>query len=367
MPKQLGFFSLLVLVLLAVFVAIKIFPLEKDGSSFDAASYVSEQEDTLSELASRCSLEQEPSISTCVNWAEVSMAWGSVWNDKLPGLWEKDCADGQVLSCRRNEVYSQATRRSPRYWVSLGQSESPEESWPRVNDTGSVFGIQEWLSIGIEGLVHGQNSSLNLVCGSLGELPETLVCANKGNKEMNSALGRVISYVEQGQKLQTIGEHRKNPLLRFWQGVNLKRDDFIDVTQRLQSMGSILPEEERFWHWLSSRNWKYLLMFNYYSLFSGIPSHEFLHGLYFESEQYRNVLSHVFGSRDLPLMGLRFFIERLYNTADEFIKHNEMQAYLLQHSSFLQDQKSVFSRDQVLNEISRRAPEIKIDRFRQGL
>jgi hypothetical protein len=101
-----------------------------------------------------------------------------------------------------------------------------------------------------------------MACGLVVELPETLVCVSRGNTRINNALGRVVTYIEHGRKILSKEEHLSNPLLRFWQGSNLRRSDFESAVELLSRAGKPLADEARLWDWMLARPWKYFLSFS---------------------------------------------------------------------------------------------------------
>jgi hypothetical protein len=189
---------------------------------------------------------------------------------------------------------------------------------------------------------------------------------SRGNTRINNALGRVVTYIEHGRKILSKEEHLSNPLLRFWQGSNLRRSDFESAVELLSRAGKPLADEARLWDWMLARPWKYFLSFSAPSVFTGVPSHEFLHGLYFQSANFRNVVEDTLSSTPEGLERLKFFIAKIFDTNDKYILNNEIQAYLLQHQSSFTDVKSRVVRDRLVSGFRRQSAGFEIDRFMVG-
>jgi hypothetical protein len=97
-----------------------------------------------------------------------------------------------------------------------------------------------------------------------------------------------------------------------------------------------------------------------------VPSHEFLHGLYFQSANFRNVVEDTLSSTPEGLERLKFFIAKIFDTNDKYILNNEIQAYLLQHQSSFTDVKSRVVRDRLVSGFRRQSAGFEIDRFMVG-
>lgn len=363
-PKKYLLAATAVLGVGGLFFGARILFLKKERHSFDGPAFVQEQESELEALRAKCDRTKPFSLRECQTWAEVSTAWSSESTTRLGQLWNQNCAAGQEESCRKWEMRRRLQAQPPQYWSRRQLESGGTRSWPAILELQQPLAAKDWLEIGFEGVVHGAGSSYDLVCGNSVELPDTLICASHGNVRINTAIGRAVSYIEQGKKLLSIGEHTRNPLLRFWQGTNLIRGDFDYAAKLLKETSPLLPEEESLWNWLDGKRWKYLITFNSFSVFSGIPSHEFLHGVYFSNPQYRDVVDGVLKSKSSLLKPVNLFLDRIFDTSDEYIRNNEIQAYLLQHRSFLNGKKSQKVREDLLSEISK-IP-MNLDVFRQG-
>jgi hypothetical protein len=90
------------------------------------------------------------------------------------------------------------------------------------------------------------------------------------------------------------------------------------------------------------------LAFNSYSVFSGVPSHEFLHAAYFYSPEFRNISSRALQFHLGSLSDVGRYVTSIYKTDSPFILVNEIQAYLLQSGSPFQDLHHRLARDLVL-------------------
>jgi hypothetical protein len=336
--------------------------------NFAAPAFVAQQEVTLARLQSDCSLSGTAPGRVCAHWAMVNWAWNSEFHPDALFWLEKSCAEDDALSCQRRQRIESMRSHSLSHWEFLnkGIEVGAGEEWPRVSEVASSLSMSEWLDVALQGALKGEDSAADLVCGSSIELPEALVCVSKGNKRLNDALGRVVSYVEHGRKILSLTEHKQNPLLRFWQGTDLRRDDFNQAVEILRRQGSLLPEEQRLWDWLGARTWKYLLTFNCHSVFTGVPSHEFLHGLYFSEPSYRLVVQGTVDEFEKSLVAVIGFVEKVFDTSESFILNNEVQASLLQHESMFTDRKSISVREELIRRFRNESGVIDIEKFRQG-
>lgn len=365
----LSFFAFFAFAALAlIFVAQGKFFRFSKNANFAAPAFVAQQEATLARLQSDCSISGTAPGRGCARWAMVNWAWNSELHPDALFWLEKSCAEGDALSCQRRQRIESMRSHSSSHWNLLNQraDAGASEEWPRVSEVAGSLIISEWLDVALQGALKGGDSAADLVCGKVTELPEALVCVSKGNKRLNDALGRVVSYVEQGRKILSITEHKQNPLLRFWQGTDLRRDDFNQAVKILRRKGSLLSEEQRLWDWLGARTWKYLLTFNCHSVFSGVPSHEFLHGLYFSQPSYRTAVQGTIDEFQKNLVAVKSFVEEIFDTSDSFILKNEIQASLLQHESMFTDRRSISAREELLRRISNESGIIDIEKFRQG-
>lgn len=365
----LSFFAFVVFAALAVmFFAQGKFFRFSGNVNFAAPAFVAQQEGALVRLQSDCSISGQVPGRVCAHWAMVNWAWNSELHPDALFWLEKSCADGDVLSCQRRQRIESIGTDFLSHWDLLNQraDAGADHEWPRVSEVARSLSISEWLDVALQGALKGGNSAADLVCGKVTELAEALVCVSKGNKRLNDSLGRVVSYVEQGRKVLSLTEHKQNPLLRFWQGTDLRRDDFNQAVKILRRQGSLLSEEQRLWDWLETRTWKYLLTFNCHSVFTGVPSHEFLHGLYFSQPSYRTTVQGTLDEFQKNIVAVKSFVETIFDTSDSFILRNEIQASLLQHESTFTDKKSISARDELLRRISNESGTIDIEKFRQG-
>lgn len=367
--KKKGLLALLVFCaasLVAVVVGLQASPFKpKNPKGFKADSFVRDQESLLEQLALECRETTSASTEQCVDWSMVSWAWNSSAPAEFKRFLDQSCSLGSEFSCERLRRIEEAQQEQK--WQKLQASEAKKpHSWPSIVQLAGAQPIDSWLDIGLQGAVAARGSEIDLVCGAVLELPETLLCVSQGNRQFNYALGRVVSYVEQGNKILTIEQHRTNPLLRFWQGSNLRREDFEIAVQLLLQAGEPLADEQRLWSWMSAQPWKYFLSFSAPSVFTGVPSHEFLHGLYFQSEDFRKVVGQTLGDSQNSLERLKFFVAKIFDTSDPYILTNEMQAYLLQHQSFLRDKKSETVREQIIRNFELKPSGFELERFMMG-
>jgi hypothetical protein len=334
-------------------------------SSFDAAGFVSEQEALLAKLADDCRAPEFRRKARCVEWSMVHWAWTSQAPGEMSKILRESCASGSELSCERLRLIEEAERAQS--WQRLDvESGADKELWPRISRLSNPLPISAWQELAVQGAVARSEAGADLACGFVTELPETLVCVTRGNRQMNNALGRVVSYIEQGNKLLSLDEHRRNPLLRFWQGSNLRRGDFETAVSLLRQSGSPLVEEERLWSWMMAQPWKYFLSFSAQSVFTGLPSHEFLHGLYFQSNDFRDVVEAALDDSAQKLRRLKMFVLKVFDTQDSYILNNEMQAYLLQHQSFFIDPNSNEVREQIVREFKLKSKNVDLSSFMTG-
>lgn len=98
-----------------------------------------------------------------------------------------------------------------------------------------------------QALTQRGDRKVDLVCGRSLEFPRALVCSSYGSMKTSLALSRVASVIEQGGRIPATVEHRSSPLLRFWQGYNLRRSDFEHAVNRIRSAVEVYPEEESLW------------------------------------------------------------------------------------------------------------------------
>lgn len=269
----------------------------------------------------------------CFDAVSARTAWNSQFTQGEAGRLEMGCASGDQRACRIGESL-QRVGSSDSIWFQEGQDkdnpQSGDSAWPRIRLLDRPVSYRQWLDYSYATLIHKGQRNIDAVCAASIELSGTLVCLTYGNTSVNLALGRIAYVVEQGGRIRTQEEHGSPLLLRFWQGYNLMRRDFDSVSAKIETENEASPEERRMWSFLRRRDWQYLLTFNAFSVIAGIPSHEFLHAVYFSSPDYRNSVTQAIMNYKWKTLPLRFFAESLYKTENEFVLVNEMQAYALQ-------------------------------------
>ncbi|MEN9528918.1 MAG: hypothetical protein RI932_791 [Pseudomonadota bacterium] len=340
-------------------------PNKRSSKGFDAAGFVRDQEALLAQLTGGCREPMSQSLERCVDWSLVTWAWNSSAPAGYKNILSESCDSGSALSCERLWRIEEAQRAQAWHTLEIA-GQRPTDPWPRIAELKTSTPIASWLEIALQGAVASPEDGADMACGLVVELPETLVCVSRGNTRINNALGRVVTYIEHGRKILSKEEHLSNPLLRFWQGSNLRRSDFESAVELLSKAGKPLTDEARLWNWMLARPWKYFLSFSAPSVFTGVPSHEFLHGLYFQSANFRNVVEDTLSSTPEGLERLKFFIAKIFDTNDKYILNNEIQAYLLQHQSSFTDVKSRVVRDRLVSGFRRQSAGFEIDRFMVG-
>lgn len=305
-------------------------------------------------LESKCRMNSTRSLLDCSRWATTAPIIDPAQFSDVEEWLQPACQSGDGLSCSRLRLLSNARQGGESIWRSSSQSAGVADSpWPRIRELDGVHTSSEWLNHALQGAVAGRSADVDLVCGGLSELPDVLVCTSQGQIQLNRAIGRIVSYVEQGGRVDSFERHTKNPLNQFWQGVDLRRSDFTTAVEVLRGAGAIDPAEERLWTWLEAQPWKVFLAFNVYSVFTGIPSHEFLHGLYFSSEAFQAAVQATLRPQLSPMKALKEFVDELYHTDEQFIKFNEMQAYLLEHESSFRTSKTEAIVDRLFDALPR--------------
>lgn len=269
----------------------------------------------------------------CFDAVSARTAWDSSFSRAEVERLEKGCAIADQRACRVRDSLRRAGE-SDSIWFQGGQNiDNPlggDAAWPRIRFLEQPVTYRQWLDYSYAALVHSGQRDTDVVCAVSSELEGALVCLTYGNTSANLALGRIAYVVEQGGRVRTPEEHRSALLLRFWQGYNLLRRDFDSVSSKIESESEIYPEEQRMWKFLRGHDWQYLLTFNAFSVIAGLPSHEFLHAVYFSSQDYRNSVTNAVAAHRWKMLPLRFFTESLYKTDNDYVILNEMQAYALQ-------------------------------------
>lgn len=338
-----------------VFVSVEYLKI-RERFSFELMQRVARYDEDISTVEGFCRSKNQ---RTCFDAVMLKTAWRSVFDlgdfDKLSAA----CSSGDKRACRHLKSMIRAQKRDPAEW--LGSSEKGnlvnQHSWPRVLFLKEQLTYQGWLDVAYNAVGNEQQRMVDVVCGKTREFSGALVCATYGSVEPNLALGRIASLVEQGGILPSLAEHRQSPLLRYWQGVDIKRSDFNNSVKRISDSGARHPEEDALWAVLAQREWDFLLTFNVFSVFSDIPAHEFLHGVYFSSEQYRNLVSDVISASPLQLLPLKRFVGSLYKTDNTSVLNNEIQAYALQPDSSFSREKHWIRAVRAVRDAVRKSPQ----------
>lgn len=324
-------------IVVALALSVGFFGLWYYRSAQSMRSFVEEWSLSFQRAEERCRLGGARIAIDCAHWAAHAPIYNAAQFAELEEWLTPACRQGRQMDCQRLEKIAAARSDNSSPWL-LGTAENSGFSgWPKIKNASASMSSSDWLNNALQGAVAGAQSAVDLYCGNLSEIKETLVCTTSNQMKLNLSIGRVVSYVEQNRRIDSYKEHEENPLNRFWQGVDLQREDFDSAVKVLRQRGSLAPEEERLWSWLEARPWKVFLAFNVYSVFTGIPSHEFLHALYFSSPEFRSATRSVIENHSTQLQNLSQFVERLYKTPERFILSNEKQAYLLEHNSSFRD------------------------------
>ncbi|NBO38401.1 hypothetical protein EBU99_07435 [bacterium] len=347
---------------------------------FDFALFVEEQEHALATAVLNCSSGSDAPAG-CGETAAMQMLWRSTADSEVTSLFEKACLGGDFKACGRIERLRVArAARLANIWRNAPSEEldmpAPQASegfasgrWPRIKFLKGDISFTQWLDVALQSVALDTSEKIaDLLCGYSSELPRTLICVSDGNLRINIALGRVVSLVEQGARVLKTSEQGVHPLNRFWQGVDLRRADFESATRRIEneSEDSLLAEEQALWPWLASKDWDALLTFNAYAVFSGLPSHEFLHGLYFHHQEFRASVERVAADKIPYLDYVRKFIQRIYRTENAFVLRNEMQAYILQAESPFAQNKLLSTRTRFESLLSEQNPNRPWKIFQHG-
>lgn len=301
---------------------------------FDLTERLQLQDQNLRRLNAHCR-GRKPSF--CFDAVSARMAWKSEFSFSDLSDLQKGCSEGDDRACRSVSLMNVVQNKTSSAWIQSAAVQPDtvhaNQTWPRVRFLDDVLSYRGWVDLSYQALWLKDERSFDWVCGQSQEFPEALVCATYGAKETNLALSRVAWLIEQDNKIQPLVEHRSSPFLSFWQGYDLQRLDFDHAVRDIKKVGDVHPEELEVWDLLQSRPWKFMLTFNIFSAPSGIPSHEFLHGVYFSSEKYRDKISSIVKESYWKLLPLRFFVQSIYKTQSEFVLQNEMQAYAMQSMS----------------------------------
>lgn len=306
-------------------------------SDESAAAFVEQWSLSFQRAEESCRKGSRKMAFECAHWAAYAPIYNSDQFGELEEWLAPACQLGGEIECLRLQKIGAARSNVRSPWLTNVGANAPESDWPRIKFSSQAMTSSDWLNNALQGAVAGTDRTIDLFCGNLTEIDETLVCTVSDQLRLNRAIGRIVAYIEQNRRLDTYQDHMENPLNRFWQGVDLQRTDFDKTVNILRQRGQVVPEEERLWKWLESQSWQVFLAFNVYSIFTGIPSHEFLHALYFSNQEFRNAVRSVVESDISGLKNLSEFVGRLYKTPETFIISNEMQAYLFEYRSSFRD------------------------------
>lgn len=330
--------------------------------SFNLASRLSAQDSNLRRLAKFCGRGR---ALLCFDSVAAATSWNSEFTKADVSALGAGCTSGDLRACRHlSRIEALRDSQNGRdVWSepdAFGRRLNPHsQQWPRIVSLRDSHSYLNWMEMNYQALTQRGDRKVDLVCGRSLEFPRALVCSSYGSMKTSLALSRVASVIEQGGRIPATVEHRSSPLLRFWQGYNLRRSDFEHAVNRIRSAVEVYPEEESLWALLFSENWDFLLTFNAFSVLSGIPSHEYFHGVYFSSDAYRKSVDEIIDDNPFALLPINKFVQSLYKTKDEFVINNEMQAYVMQHDFSFESNTRWKSASRVLSEALR--PILEVD------
>jgi hypothetical protein len=272
----------------------------------------------------------------CFDAVSASTSWTSSFESEDSEYLVLGCISGDARACRHSDALERA--RSPlsdfNIWANpqkFGRVISEQGSdWPRVLFLNDKYSYAQWMEMLYRTMSLKEVRKVDIICATAAEFSNALICLTYGAQQTSLALSRIAALLEQEDKVVPAVDHRRSPLLRFWQGYNIRRADFEKNAGKIKSMDSLHKEEELLWKILLSGDWDFLLTFNVFSVFSGIPSHEYYHGIYFESEKYRQTVDDIVDGNPWGLLPVSSFVKSLYRTSDRFVLHNEIQAYAMQ-------------------------------------
>ena len=305
----------------------------REEFSFDLLSRLKTQKKNQSRLNYRCLNGQ---TDHCFDAVSAATAWDSKFDAADFEFLNRGCSGGDKRACRHSAELFTASKKKSDLWSQperFGQLiSSSARSWPRILWLNDIQSYRSWLEISYTALLQGGNFAADLVCGRTVEFSAALICAAAGSRQLNEALGRLAYQVEQSDAspFSSLEEGHKSLLARFWQGYDLLRSDFLSVAENLKAAGQLRSEESVLWDLLIQKDWKFLIAFNVFSVFSGIPSHEFLHGAYFSSAEYRENVDKAVMRFPLKTLPVVEFVKSIYKTQKQFVINNEIQAYALQ-------------------------------------
>lgn len=314
-----------------------------------AEIFVEKWSQSFEQAEEKCRTAGHHAALECAEWAALAPIYNSGQFLEMENWLTPACERGDGKACARLRLIAEARLRTNSPWLTALGSSLNGIHWPLIELAQKPLSSSEWLESALLGAVSGPNAKIDMFCGELAEVGETLVCTVQDQLRLNQAIGRIVTYVEQGYRVDSVSRHKSNALNRFWQGVDLQRKDFLKAAALLREVGPVAPDEEKLWSWLESRQWKVFLAFNAYSVFTGVPSHEFLHALYFLNSDFRMAVRSSVEPNESQLKRLSQFVTGLYDTKDQFILSNEMQAYLLEYGSTFRDVKGARVVQDIMN------------------
>ncbi len=337
------------------------FKIQKEFS-FSLSDRLIAQDSNLRRLATYCGRGR---LSLCFDSVAAGSSWNSEFKRNDLSALGAGCASGDARACRHlSRIEALKDSQNGRdIWSepdAFGRRLNPQsQQWPRIVSLSENHSYLNWMEINYQALQQREDRKVDLVCGRSLEFPRALVCSTYGSMKTSLALSRVASFIEQGGRIPATVEHRSSPLLRFWQGYNLRRSDFENAVSRIRSTVEVYPEEVALWNFLFSENWDFVLTFNAFSVFSGIPSHEYFHGVYFSSDAYKKSVDEIIDDNPFALLPINKFVQSLYKTKDEFVINNEIQAYAMQHDFSFESNTRWKSASRILSEALR--PILEVD------
>ncbi|MEN9824962.1 MAG: hypothetical protein RI953_707 [Pseudomonadota bacterium] len=305
----------------------------REEFSFDLSSRLKSQATNQSRLNSLC---VKGKVAYCFDAVSAATAWNSRFDDIDAEILNHACGRGDKRACRHSSELLSAKKSKSELWSKpemFGQLIQPTaRSWPRILLLNETQSYRRWLELSYAALLHSGTFPVDLICGRTVEFPDAFVCAATGSQQLNAALGRMAYLVEQtdAEPFSALDDGHKVLLARFWQGYDLLRSDFVSGVERLKAAGQLRAEESALSEFLLQRDWNFFIAFNVFSVFSGIPSHEFLHGAYFSSAEYREKVAKAVTRFPLKTLPLLEFVKSVYKTQSQFILNNEVQAYAFQ-------------------------------------
>ena len=301
--------------------------------SFDLTASLGHYDSRISRLKKSCLSKTK---TYCFDAVSAEASWTSEFDSSGSEKLILGCVAGDQRACRHSSALERVgtTAGDLNVWARperFGEIETGEgDRWPRVLFLRDKQSLVQLKDLAYQALVLKVNRKVDLVCAKAVEFLSGMTCVTHGAQQTSLALSRVSALIEQGEKIVPAQEHRKSPLLRFWQGFNFKRSDFVGSSDKIKQNHNLHQEEKALWSILLAREWDILLTFNVFSVFSGIPSHEYYHGIFFESENYRHKVDKIISRNPLDLLAVRSFVKSIYKTTDTYVLNNEIQAYALQ-------------------------------------